>query len=130
MYEFNQSITTYKYSMNLNHTTHKIQLDYLFVTLHGWTVKYSSVGRPSPVLCHCVYLSMANNLRKLADAFQDLAGTVNSHYPHIIASQLAQACRLCAPSNFNFSGFLHFADVELGSKVSNSNFFIGEFLHD
>ena len=35
MYEFNQSITTYKYSMNLNHTTHKIQLDYMFVMLHS-----------------------------------------------------------------------------------------------
>ncbi|GMN21842.1 hypothetical protein TIFTF001_047329 [Ficus carica] len=62
---------------------------------------------------------MANNLRRLADAFQHLAGTVNSHYPHIIASQLAQACRLCGPSNFNFGSSFHFADMELGSKVND-----------
>ncbi|EXC28021.1 hypothetical protein L484_022254 [Morus notabilis] len=62
--------------------------------------------------------SQKGHLWKLANAFQELAGTVKSDNPHIKARQLAQACLLFQMSNFNFGFAFIFADIELISKVN------------
>ncbi|GMN69020.1 hypothetical protein TIFTF001_038071 [Ficus carica] len=58
-----------------------------------------------------------NQLRKLANAIQELANTVNSENPHIKISQLVHACRFFATLKFNFGFPFVFVDLEVSSKV-------------
>ncbi len=63
-----------------------------------------------------------NPLRKLAEAIERLAGTLNSDNPLIKVSDVVEFCRLSSSSIFFLGIAFKFADLELQTKVSTIEF--------